>query len=80
MNGFPQIRKIMKESDKRLLKTYMNGFNDELESKFINIYSDFLFRNAYELGKQDAIIGDDISSFDNQSNEEILKRIKRNKL
>lgn len=60
------------EVDDLLLKVYMQGFKDELKGKDIHLQ---LLR-AYELGRTDAIIGDDVRSVDYQSNEEILKRIK----
>lgn len=62
--------------DKELLKIYMLGFNDELYTKPKAIYSNQLKQSAYDHGRVDAIIGDDISSSDLQSNDEILTRIK----
>jgi hypothetical protein len=65
-------------TDKELLETYMWGFKDELDSRisfqlpFINEWK----KNAYELGRADAIIGDEISSSDLQTNDEIISRIK----
>ena len=32
--------------------------------------------NAYNLGRKDAVIGDDIPNFDKQTEEELLQRIK----
>lgn len=60
------------EVDRLLLKVYMQGFKDELKGK--DFHSQLL--RAYNLGRTDAIIGDDVRSVDYQSNEEILKRIK----
>lgn len=59
----------------KLLKIYMLGFNDELYSKDYVIYDDILEQNAYDLGRGDAIVGDDLTSFDRQSDDEIVKRI-----
>jgi hypothetical protein len=64
--------------DKILLETYMWGFNDELDGRVKMWNINPLLLRAYELGRQDAIIGDDVRSVDYQSNEEILNRI-RNK-
>lgn len=66
-------------TDKELLETYMWGFNDELDSRtspqvpFINE----LKKKAYELGRTDALVGDEVSSSDLQTNDEILSRIKK---
>lgn len=62
--------------DKILLETYMWGFNDELEGRVKMWNANPLLLRAYELGRQDAIIGDDVISVDYQSNEEILNRIR----
>lgn len=66
----------MDNKDKELLEIYLKGFNDELYEKYFNIYSDSLKARAYELGKDHAIIGDDVRSVDYLSNEEILNLIK----
>lgn len=65
----------MKEEDEILLKTYYEGFNDELRGivRVQNINT--LLSCAYNLGRQDAIAGDDVRSVDNQTNEEILNNI-----
>lgn len=65
----------MDEIDKELLEMYMCGFNDELDGK-LKTLNNHLFLKAYNLGRMDAIIGDDVSLSDFQSNEEILKKIK----
>lgn len=65
----------MKYNDKKLLDVYMVGFRDELNSKTTE-YKDVILLKAYNLGKIDAIIGDDVSSSDDKTNEEILKQIK----
>lgn len=64
-------------NDKDLLETYMKGFNDELRNKKYITTTDNMLDRAYELGRTHAIIGDDISSFDNQSDDEILAQIKQ---
>lgn len=65
----------MNEQDKIILETYMWGFNDELDGKTKMWNPTPLLLRAYNLGRVDAIAGDDISSVDLQTNEEILKRI-----
>lgn len=65
----------MNEQDKIILETYMWGFNDELDGKTKMWNPNPLLLRAYNLGRVDAIAGDDISSVDLQTNEEILKRI-----
>ena len=66
-------------SDKELLRIYMLGFNYELSYPKPTDKLDFdnkISRRAYGIGRDDAIIGDDISSNDEQSNEDILEKIK----
>lgn len=67
----------MNEQDKVLLETYMLGFNDELDGRERMWNSNLLLLRAYNLGRDDAIIGDDVSSSDLQTNDEILNRIRR---
>ena len=66
----------MNEEDKILLETYMCGFNDELYGRTELWNPNPLLLRAYKLGRQDAIIGDDVRSVDYQTNEEILTRIR----
>ena len=60
--------------NKILLETYMLGFSDELEGKTREFEESMLMR-AYELGRIDAFVGDDVRSIDYQSDEHLLKRI-----
>lgn len=65
--------------DKELMKIYMRGFNDELYGNRLNdsnILKNKLSARVYQTGRIDAIIGDDLPGWDNQSNDDILKRIK----
>lgn len=62
--------------DKILLDIYMFGFKDELSDNDKKIDYKKLFDVAFDFGKVDAIIGDDIESNDYQTEEDILKRIK----
>ncbi|MCX2679541.1 hypothetical protein OOZ15_06255 [Galbibacter sp. EGI 63066] len=66
----------MNEQDKILLDTYMCGFNDELDGRTRMWNPNPLLLRAYNLGRQDAIIGDDVRSVDYQTDEEIVNRIR----
>ena len=76
----------MNEEDKKLLEMYMLGFNDELDRRMSKSkYESYLTEAtrlliiAYNIGKSDAIVGDDVRSSDYQTNEEIIKRIRNTK-
>jgi hypothetical protein len=58
-----------------LLKWYMKGFDDELKGTSTVESDNKIDMIAYKLGAQHAIIGDDVSSIDNLSNEEIIGMI-----
>lgn len=66
-------------TDTQLLETYMSGFRDELDGKAQNNYTfpDSIIQSAYDMGRADCIAGDDCPSLDYQSDEDILKRIKK---
>jgi hypothetical protein len=67
----------VKMTNKQLMNAYMRGFNDELSGKkFPNRLVQRDYSKAYIMGKIDASAGDDVSSVDLQTEEEILKRIK----
>lgn len=64
-------------TDEELLEHYMKGFREELEGKPKPVKEyNFLYR-AYMLGRWDALLGDDISSVDLQTDEQILDKIKQ---
>lgn len=63
--------------DKILLEIYRKGFNDELDGKKERKYNGHLETRAYNLGRIDAIVGDDCRSVDYQSKEQILESIKK---
>lgn len=63
-------------TDKDLLDWYMKGFHDELWGSTTTEADEYLNNIAYQLGSQHAIIGDDVSSIDLLTNEEILSMIK----
>lgn len=66
----------MDEQDRVLLETYMQGFNDELDGRVKISNPNQLLMKAYSLGREHAIIGDDIRSVDYLTNEEILEIIR----
>lgn len=65
----------MSEQDKYLLDTYMLGFNEELNDKPKRWNPNPLLLHAYNLGREDAIICDNVRSVKHQTNEVILNRI-----
>lgn len=59
-----------------ILDIYMCGFRDELDGKFKQVQEpNTLLFCAYDLGREDAIAGDDFEIIDYQTNDEILNRI-----
>lgn len=63
--------------DQELLNIYMEGFYDELDGDFDeDKYYGQLQEKSYLLGKDHAIIGDDVSSIDKLTDEEVLNIIK----
>lgn len=62
--------------DQELLKIYMWGFEDELTGETRLIPQELSATKAYNLGKIDALVGDDVRSVDYQTDEQILYRIK----
>lgn len=68
------------ETDEELMKIYWRGWHNELDSITpLEKLDTELKQRAYDLGKIDAIMGDDVSSIDMQSKEEILKSIRMKK-
>ena len=61
--------------DSKLIRIYMLGFKDELYSEPQRSYHTTLETSAYQLGRIDGLIGDDVSTVDLQTNEQILKKI-----
>ena len=66
-------------TDKELLEIYLVGFHEELWGITAHPYDDELKQHAYSIGSSHAILGDDISSIDLLSNEEIIKIIRNEK-
>jgi hypothetical protein len=72
------LKKQTMPKDKKILKCYMEGFNDELnqihdEAK----YKNEILKKSYILGGTHAVVGDDVRSVDYLTNEQILKIIKK---
>lgn len=67
-------------TDQQLLEIYRLGWNDSLNSTKKKSYPTKLLQRAYDLGVIDAIVGDDVSSIDFQTEAEILKSIKNQKI
>lgn len=66
----------MKTTHQNLLDIYLSGFSDELDGNYNNTYKkDSLEYKAYLIGSTHAIVGDDVSSMDLLTDEEILKII-----
>jgi len=82
-NGKKPMSELLKDifnsslSDKNILKHYNMGWNDCANNKKERKFKDKLFQNAYYIGWNDYIVGDDVKSVDNQTEEQILKRIKK---
>ena len=65
-------------TDENILKVYLKGFNDELNSVFDNSkVNPNLDGKAYNLGGLHAIVGDDVSSIRNLSDKQVLEIIKK---
>lgn len=64
-------------SDKELLEHYKRGWNDELDGKVNIDNQDQSIENlAYQFGIMDAYYGDELRSIDNQTEEQIITKIK----
>ena len=71
--------KKLSEEDELLLQSYNMGWDDCCENKEFNsslFPTDSLLEKAYSCGWSDFIAGDDVSSVDLQTEEEILEKIK----
>jgi hypothetical protein len=56
---------------------YMLGFAEELDGRYDKTNYNGFMQIAYDMGRGDALAGDDIPSLDYQTDEEILARIKK---
>lgn len=63
------------EAKEELLEIYLLGFEHELCCAESTIFDNKLHQRAYQLGRDDAFIGDDVMSNNYRSKEQILKQI-----
>ncbi len=64
-------------TDIELIYMYRTGWNEGLYGMDnSHLLHDPLFRRAYNIGSLDAWAGDDVSSIDRKSNEDIVKQIR----
>jgi hypothetical protein len=63
-------------TDEQLIEVYMKGFIDSLHDMHPQPFETSLEQKAYQLGRIDALIGDEIEAHDYQTNEEILSQIR----
>jgi len=64
-------------SDEELLGYFMQGFEDELYGLDEKTYDTPLKQRAYNLGRLDAIAGDDMPSLDYKCNQDIINQIRK---
>lgn len=63
--------------DKEIIKLYFEGWYEEVDGvKPRDWFKNDLSKRAYMMGRLDYVIGDDVSSNNLQTEEEIVKRIK----
>lgn len=69
-------------TDEELLEMYLAGFRDELDNTFMQgmFFNTPLERKAYEIGGAHALLGDDVRSVDYLTREELLRKIKYEKI
>lgn len=66
----------------KILEVYREGWKESGECKIAPYvahkkYDDIFLQHAYEVGWDDYILGDVISSIDNQTNMEIVNKIRK---
>jgi hypothetical protein len=61
--------------NEKIMQVYNKGFYDELDQNPHVEYEDQLEMVAYNVGRMDALVGDDLSDFDNRPEEEIIEYI-----
>ena len=66
----------MSLQEKLLMKWYRHGFTDELHGTNRELPTPSLIRKAYRIGREHAYIGDEVSSIDNLTEEQIIQQIK----
>jgi len=70
-----QHLKRFKMNRKILLEWYWKGWNDEANGSISETSENLLERKAYIIGRTDYIVGDDVSSVDYQTEDEIICKI-----
>ena len=68
-----QVEYIVPRSE--ILEIYNLGFHNELWDKTHQTYDSKIKQTAYDVGRMDAIAGDDVSSVDLQTEDEIMDNI-----
>ena len=63
--------------DDKLLEYYNLGWNDCADGKTGKKIEEPLLQRAYKIGRCDFIAGDDVSSVDLQTNEDIIRHIRQ---
>ena len=66
------------KSDKVLSTVYLWGFEDELNNRPQKFHLTLPLLRAYNIGKGDALVGDDVASVNYRSTEEILCTLRNN--
>lgn len=74
---FESIKQANSVSDEELLGYFMQGFEDELYSLDEKTYDTPIKQRAYNLGRFDAVAGDDMPSIDYKSNQDIINQIRK---
>lgn len=74
---FESIKQANSVSDEELLGYFMQGFEDELYSLDEKSYDTPIKQRAYNLGRLDAVAGDDMPSIDYKSNQDIINQIRK---
>lgn len=73
-------KKPVSQEDEIILEAYnlgwQNCFYDD-RTHYLNFKDGSILRTAFDIGWSDYIAGDDVSSVDCQTNEEILETVKR---
>jgi hypothetical protein len=68
--------KVFFTSDKKLLEYYKLGWTDNCNGKTEKRFDNPILQRAYIIGWLDFMAGDDVSSVDEQTNEQIIRHIR----
>ena len=69
------MKMINEHREEKIVEAYMQGFEDELQNNPMREFNYTALERAYELGRTDALIGDEVRSVDYRSKEELLNRV-----